>query len=511
MSKAPEHPSLVHAFMARAEREPGAVFAAFDERRPLTMEEMADAVRRFAGALQERGFEPGDRVMLALDNSPEFLISWFGTSYAGATMVPLVPDAGERLYERALDVSEPRLAVAGARGTARLEAVGGPERLELVTVDDASPEALSPEFEALLESGGPGAERNLATALGNAALMFTSGTTGAPKGVQLSHLWYVWASQDLVAGMAYTPSDHLYTSLPLGHANAQDTTLGPALLSGAKVTFDRRFSASRYWQRLADTGATAFNLIGNMPRILLNRDPSEFVPDHVAKRGFAIPALPHYCEEFRSRFGVELWQGYGSTEIGVPVFQDDEGVRRGSAGLPVAGTELMIARPDGTAADVGETGEIWARSTRPGAFTEGYFRDPERTEAAWTDGWFRCGDLGRLDADGHLYFSGRLGDRLRRKGENLSAHDIESVVMELDFVAECAAIGRPAEDGDDEIVVFVVAAEGRSVDQAAVTERCSAALGRAAEPSEVRAVDALPRTESGKVAKGELRKQQATA
>ena len=126
MSKAPEHPSLVHAFMARAEREPGAVFAAFDERRPLTMEEMADAVRRFAGALQERGFEPGDRVMLALDNSPEFLISWFGTSYAGATMVPLVPDAGERLYERALDVSEPRLAVAGARGTARLEAVGGP-------------------------------------------------------------------------------------------------------------------------------------------------------------------------------------------------------------------------------------------------------------------------------------------------------------------------------------------------------------------------------------------------
>jgi carnitine-CoA ligase len=510
MSDPAGHASLVHAFIERAGAQPDSVFASFDGRPALAMGETAEAIRRFANALHDHGLAPGDRLLVALDNSPEFLIAWMGSSFAGVAMVPLVPDAGERLYERALAVGEPRLAVAGARGTSRLEAVGARERLELVSVDDASPGALAPEFERLIAAATPASD-NLATELGTASIMFTSGTTGPPKGVCLSHLWYMWASEDLVAGMSYGPSDHLYSCLPLGHANAQDTTLGPALLSGAKVTFDRRFSASRHWHRLRDVGATAFNMIGNMPRVLLNRDESEFVPDHGAGRSFSIPALPHYRDEFASRFGVALWQGYGSTEIGVPVFQDEEGVRRGSAGLPVDGTELMIARPDGTPADVGETGEIWARSTRPGAFTEGYFRDPERTAAAWTDGWFRCGDLGRLDEDGHLYFAGRLGDRLRRKGENLSAHDVESVVMELDFVAECAAISRPSQDGDDEIVVFVVPAEGRAVDAAAVSERCAAALGRAAEPSEVRSVDALPRTESGKVAKGVLREQQAVA
>jgi crotonobetaine/carnitine-CoA ligase len=501
--------SLVGAYEDRAAREPDTPFARFDDRPPLTMGETMDAVRGFAGALRERGIAAGDGVLLALDNSPEFLVGMLGTWYAGARMVPLVPEAGERLYRRALELVQPRLALAGPAGAARLAAVGAHEVLELVEVDDAAPGPLAAELRPLVS--GPQATGNRATGLGEAAVMFTSGTTGPPKGVCLSHLWYVWASRDLVAGMSYDAADVLYTCLPLGHANAQDTTLGPALISGARVAFDRRFSAGAFWRRVRDAGATAFNLIGNMPRVLLNRAGPEGTRDHTVTRGFAIPALAHYRRAFAERFGVELLQGYGSTEIGVPVFQDQAAVQRGSCGLPVAGTRLRIMRPDGTPAAIGEVGEICAWSARPGAITHGYLREPERTVQAWRAGWFHTGDLGRLDADGHLFFAGRLGDALRRKGENLSAHDIESVLLEMDSVAECAVIGRKADDGDDEIVAYVVVAEGRTLDPGEVAARCTSALGRAAAPAEVLEVEALPRTESGKVAKGTLRAEAVRA
>jgi crotonobetaine/carnitine-CoA ligase len=497
-------PTLLHTFLRRAEEEPQTVFASFDRRPGLPLGEMAGAIRRFANALGERAVGPGSRVLLALDSSPEFVVAWLGSWHAGATIVPMIPASGERLYARALGAAQPSLAVVGPRAAARLRTNAAADGLELVVVDSDSSEPLAPALDAFLAAAEAG--ENLAAGEETASVIFTSGTTGPPKGVCLSHLWFVWASGDVARGMEYGAADVLYTCLPLGHANAQDTTFGAALVSGARAVFDRRFSASRFWSRLRDVGATAFNLIGAMPRILLNRDAGEYAGDHGANRAFAIPALPGYRDEFRRRFAVEMLQGYGSTEVGMPVFEDRRAVRPGSCGLPVPGTELRIARADGSTAEVDKVGEICIRSSRPGALTSGYLGEPERTAEAFRDGWFHSGDLGRLDPEGHLFFAGRMGDVLRRKGESLSAYEVESALMELDSVQECAAVGRHLSDGEDEILVYLVAADGRAVDRGEIAAHCVSALGRAAEPAEVWIVKELPKTESGKVAKGGLHK-----
>ena len=494
--------TLVHALEQRAALAPDEPFVRVGVRPWLTPAELLALVRRFAAGAQERGVEPGDRVLLALESSPEFLVAWLGLGYAGAAMVPLVPRSGLVSYRRAIELTEPVLAIVGATGAkklAELEPNGPPT----VRVDDRAAGSLCSSFASQLLADAP-THVNRARGEELASIMFTSGTTGPQKGVQVAQLWYLWASLDVAGAMRYTSDDVLYTCLPLGHANAQDTTFGPALLSSARVVFDQEFSASRFWHRVAETGATAFNLIGNMAEVLLARPPEEFV-EHQVRRAFSVPSLSHQLEPWRERFGVQLLEGYGSTEIGVPVFQEIDAVRPGACGRSLPGTEISILRDDGVSAEPGERGEIAARSPRPGSITAGYWGDDEATARSWSNGWFRTGDLGHIDADGYLHFAGRVTDSMRRKGENISAFELEAALLELDEVADCGVVGRRRPDGDDDVIAFVIPAEGCSLDVGHIAEHCARWVGAHAAPAEVRAVRELPMTESGKVAKGRLR------
>jgi len=496
--------TLVHALLDRAERSPEEIFVHIGGRQDLALGPLADAVRRFAGMIEARGVRPGHRVLLALDNSLEFVVSWLGTWYAGAITVPVVPDAGLRVYRRAVELAQPALFVTGPVGEEKVRKAGANEA-SLLVFDQTGDRALAPELSSLLDQSDAATE-NRASGPAVAAVMFTSGTTGAPKGVCLSHLWFTWASRDVVRGMSYGPQDTLYSCLPLAHANAQDTTFGPALISGARVVFDQRFSASRFWRRLAETEATAFNLIGNMPRVLLNREADELV-EHSATRAFAIPALPHYRHEFARRFGVELRQGYGSTEVGVPVFQDPDQPPDDSCGGPVPGTQLRVMGHDGLPAALGESGEICIWSSRPGSIASGYLGDPQRTAQAWRNGWFHTGDLGRLDGNGNLHFVGRAGDHLRRKGENFTAHEIEAAILEIDGIEDCSVVALPGDDGDDRIAAYIVVSAGTSIAAADVTAHCAVVVGKAGAPESVYQLPELPRTESGKIAKAVLIEQ----
>ena len=494
--------TLVHGLEQRAALGPDEPFVRVGERPWLTPAELLAFVRRFAAGARQRGIERGDRVLLALESSPEFLVAWLGLGYVGAAMVPLVPRSGLRSYRRALELTEPVLAVVDAAGAEKLAELE-PTGLPTVQVDDRAAATLCPTFESQLLADAP-AQANRARGEELASIMFTSGTTGPQKGVQVAQLWYVWASLDVAGAMRYTSDDVLYTCLPLGHANAQDTTFGPALLSGARVVFDQEFSASRFWHRVAETGATAFNLIGNMAEVLLARPPEEFVK-HQVRRAFSVPSLPHQLDPWPERFGVQLLEGYGSTEIGVPVFQEMDAVRPGACGRPLAGTEVCVLGSDGVEAEPGERGEIVARSRRPGSITAGYWGDEEATASAWSNGWFRTGDLGHIDTEGYLHFAGRVTDSMRRKGENISAFEVEAALLELDEVADCGVVGRRRPDGDDDVIAFVIPAEGCSLDAARLGEHCARWVGAHAAPTEVREVDELPMTESGKVAKGLLR------
>lgn len=490
--------TLVHALEQRARAEEATPFVSFDERPPLTAADLLSLVRRFSAALE---VARGSRVLVCLDNSPEFVVAWLGSGHAGATMVPVVPRAGLRAYARAIELTEPSLAIVNAESRAKLAET--PFAGTVVEVDDAAEGLLCPVFERRLLAADERQEC-LAHGLDAASIMFTSGTTGPPKGVRVAHLWYIWASLDVAGAMGYGERDTLFTCLPLGHANAQDTSFGPALLTGARVAFDSAFHASTFWQRVAAVGATAFNLIGNMPEVLLSRSSQEFMP-HGARRAFSVPALAHQLQPFRERFGVELVEGYGSTEIGVPVFQRPGEQHAGACGRPLPGTELRIVGEDGLPARPGERGEICAWSPRPGSVTDGYWNDPAATARAWVSGWFHTGDFGFFDDDGYLHFVGRLSDTLRLKGENVSAYELETVILELPEVGECAVVARRRSDGDDDIIAFVVMNGDCSVDEEGIRRRCRVAVGPHAAPAELRVVDDLPHTESGKVAKGRLR------
>ena len=187
------------------------------------------------------------------------------------------------------------------------------------------------------------------------------------------------------------------------------------------------------------------------------------------------------------------------------MFQDLDDIRPGTCGRSLPGTEIRILREDGLPARPGERGEIAAWSPRPGSITVGYWGDVEATAAAWSRGWFRTGDLGHLDGDGHLHFAGRVTDSMRRKGENISAFEVEAALLELVEVADCGVVGRRRPDGDDDVIAFVVPADGCLLDPASIAEHCARWVGAHAAPTEVRQVDELPMTESGKVAKGQLR------
>lgn len=493
--------TLVHALERRAEQDPDSEFARFGARDPLSTADLWDAVRRFSTALRRRQVGAGDRVLIALHSSPEFLVAWLGIGHAGAVMVPVVPSAGLRMFARAIAQTTPKLAIADS--SIASQCADHNAAMDIVEISDPFDVPLSQEFCDHFIEGYEPDEVNSASGLHTAAIMFTSGTTGAAKGVVLPHAWYVWASEDVAAGMGYGPSDVLYTCLPLGHANAQDTTVGPALLAGARVVLDERFSASRFWTRVAASRATACNLIANMPRILLDRPDEEYVPDHSLRRAFAIPALPAHVAGFRKRFGVALQQGYGSTEVGVPVFQASDSPEN-SCGRPVGGTKLRIILDDDTPAPAGASGEICVWSPRPGAIASRYWRDAEATAKAWAGGWFRTGDTGYLDDGGDLYFTGRLGDVIRRKGERLTTFEIETVVAAIGGVGDCAVVASKQPDGEDGVVVYVVPQSGRDIDAGEVAAACIRELGPAAAPSRIEVSADLPRTVSGKVAKGQL-------
>ena len=459
---------------------------------------------RYANLMVERGVAPGDRVAVQVEKSPRALVLYLACLRAGAAYLPLNPACTERELDYFLGDAEPKLVVSRpepANAVAALcerHGAGGP--LTLGVDDDGTlveaSRAMSGRFDTV--ERGPG---------DLAALLYTSGTTGRPKGAMLTHANLFSNAEVLHAAWGFRRGDVLLHMLPLFHTHGLFVACHTSLLNGSPMIFCPRFDAAEACRLLPR--ATVFMGVPTFYVRLLGQTDfgaRECAGIRLFVSGSA-PLLDQTFEEFRERTGHTILERYGMTECGMSTSNPLDGERRaGTVGLPLPGVDLRVSRDDGTPVDTGEVGEIEFRG--PNVFA-GYWRMPERTAEEFTaDGYFRSGDLGRIGDDGYIAIVGRGKDLVISGGFNVYPKEVELLIDKLEGVIESAVVGLPHPDFGEQVTAVVVREQGASgPTEPSVIEALKLELAGYKVPKQVFFVDALPRNSMGKVQKSELRKR----
>ncbi|GLZ35185.1 ATP-dependent acyl-CoA ligase [Lentzea sp. NBRC 105346] len=412
-----------------------------------------------AHALRERGVGRGRAVAAVLPNSPELLTLWLACARLGAVFVPLNPALREAELRPLLEHSGAVLVV---------------ERFD----------------DPVLTARSVSAPSGLVSADDPVTLLYTSGTTGKPKGCVLSHTSYTAPAPAFVSRVGLCADDRLLACLPLFHMAGQSFAVS-ALQAGASLGITPKFSASGFWGQVENFGATVFRHLGEMLTLIL-RTPNQPPPDHPLRMVYGGGARPDVARAFTERFGVTVVEGYGMSETNTVLCTDPLRPRPGSLGTALPPAEVRVA------AALGEVGEIQVRG--PGVM-RGYHRAPQRS---CTD-WFGTGDLGWMSADGHVHFARRRTDVIRRRGENIDPAEVEEALSEHPDVLLSAVVGVPGELSDEDVSAFVVPLPGRRLCSDSVLAWCRTRLAAFKVPHHVTVVDRLPMTPTSKINRSLLR------
>uniref|UniRef100_UPI003100F7D2 AMP-binding protein n=1 Tax=Neorhizobium sp. EC2-8 TaxID=3129230 RepID=UPI003100F7D2 len=335
------------------------------------------------------------------------------------------------------------------------------------------------------------------------AILYTSGTTGLSKGVCCPHAQYFWWGVHTAALLGVADDDVLLTCLPLFHTNALNTFF-QALLTSAPVYIESKFSASRFWTSLAESGATVTYLLGAMIPILLSKEPSEADRGHRTRITLA-PGVPsQFHAPFTERFGVSIIDGYGSTETNFVIGGLPHEQRLGKMGKARPGFELAVFDEDDNEVADGTPGELVVRSHEPFSIATGYFGMPEKTVEAWRNLWFHTGDRVTKDGDGYVQFLDRMKDAIRRRGENISSFEVEQVLVAHPAIENAAVFPVQSELAEDEVMAAIVLKKDATVSAADILDFCQPRMSYFSVPRFVDFVEALPLTENGKVQKYKL-------
>lgn len=494
-------------WLATAARRAGADRGVHVEDEQLSWSGLDQGASRLASGLLALGLAPGERVCVLMRTSTTVLRVWFALARAGLVEVPLNPNSGEVLLRHCLEQSGATAIICDPEFRAQLEPLLSdlPSLRHLIV---AGPVGEHVALSALLAE--PAGTLPLVDPTSTAVILYTSGTTGAPKGVRLSHRANVNLARHTVELMGYHDADRLYSVFPLYHSNARYCSVMAAAEAGASLLMHRKFSASRFWDICRDQGITAFNYQGAMMSILHKQPPRPDDADNPVRVGFGAPCPPEIFADFEERFGVELTEIYGSTEVSLVCYMPPDRRRIGSAGQESAIYEVAVVDAQDNPVPAGEAGEIVARPRNPGWMFDGYDANAAATTEAWRNLWFHTGDRGTLDADGYLTFLDRMKDTIRRRGENISSWEVERVISDLPQVGQVAAYPVPSDLSEEEVMVAIVPAAGAEVDPAAVIEHCRGRLTGFAVPRYVRLMEQLPLTPSQRVEKYRLRQDGVT-
>ena len=507
--------SIRHFIEIRAHRNRNRPFLYFEDQ-VVSYGEFDERVNQVANGLLSIGVQKGDRVSLMLPNVPEFLFAWFGLAKIGAVMVPV--NTGFRVDEAGYVVNHSDsvgiIVDSGFLPIARrIRSTGG--CLEWISCIDpvpGDPGDVVPFYRFFnimpitLEPIDVGADDLI-------QIIYTSGTTGFPKGVMHVHQDMTLTGEAFTLCAGLTSDDRIMVILPLHHANAQYYSVMGALAAEASVVLIKKFSAGAFWEQAVRYGATEFNFVGAVGRILCRRPSEEFRSGHCIKTAYGALVTPDVYDHFTRRFRIpNVIDGYGLTEV-PRVSQNpiDGKIKPGSMGLParhpdasIGFTEVRIVDDEGKETGPGQKGELIVRSP---VMMKGYYKDEKKTREAIRNGWFHTGDYVCRDEDGYLFFVDRKKDIIRRKGENISAREIEAVIESSGKAAEVAVIPVPSELGEDEVLACIVMKEGETITPEAVVDLCADRLADFKVPRYIRFRDELPKTSTERIAKHELRKE----
>ncbi|MGE0802854.1 MAG: AMP-binding protein [Lautropia sp.] len=488
------------------------------------------AVDALAARWRAAGYGHGHRAGLLLENRPAFFVCWFALNALGVSVVPINGELRAAELDYLFEHSELCVAVTLAARADDLRAAAGRVGRAVAIVTDAeivagtvagaaAPAAALPTAALAAATipaplaGAPGRDSEC-------ALLYTSGTTGRPKGCVLTNDYFLLAG-DWYCGrgepIAIRPgADRLLTPLPMTHMNAMAYSTMAMLMSGGCVVPLDRFHPSSWWDDVRDSGATIVHYLGVMPAMLIGAAPAAGDRAHAVRFGFGAGVDRRHHAAFEQRFGFPLIEAWAMTETGAGgvVIADREPRLVGTSCIGRPDPAVAIRLVDEAGADVGDVpGELLVRAAgadpRRGFFRE-YLKDPQATAEAWAGGWFHTGDVVRRDADGYLYFVDRRKNVIRRSGENIAAVEVESVLRRHPQVREVAVAATPdAVRGDEVLACVVPHAPLTAAEQAALAESLVAlALDQLAyykAPGWVAFVDALPVTATQKVQRGELK------
>lgn len=504
LARYPQHDGTLYGLLVSRSVGGARPFLIFDD----SVLEYAEArirVDHLADRLHERGVGPGDRIAICAENHVRSILAVFALARLGAICVPVNPELGvEELAWILGHATVSGVLTVGALAARLLLACNGAGIAPWCALldDDADPLWQRTETGSLPAAAGPDTTW---------VILYTSGTTGYPKGVMHSQRTFVLTGEVFVERMHLQPDDRMLCILPLFHINALLYSLGGALAAGATLVVERRFSASRFWRIAADTRASEVNIIAAVGHILARRPAQEFRPDHGIVKVYGAPIAADVAEVFRHRFGIAtLIEGYGLTEAPAVCTQPFDGERRiGSMGRAARHpgwngpfVQLRVVDEAGHDVSPGEPGELLVRSP---VVMQGYYRDEAQTRDAFSGGWLRTGDIVRRDPDGCHTFVSRKKDIIRRRGENISVAEVERVIRLHPRVRDVAVIAVDSELGDDDMLAVVLPTDSGDIKEAEIAGWCRAKLAPHKTPRYVTFVSALPYTPSHRVAKHRLR------
>ncbi len=490
-----------------------------------TYSECFTASLRVARGLMAAGVRQNDTVVVMAPNCLTSIHAWLGINLAGATEVTINTAYRAKLLEHAINISGARVVIAAVEFLPVLrESEDALPKLQQIIVFDPAGARTSSEppafnrigllpFEEMLARPSD-AELPTVRMSDIASVIYTSGTTGPAKGIMMPHAQVCGLAKQSIDGLRLGEDDAFYCFHPLFHMAGKFMAVFAMLMAGGRIILDRTFKAELWVDRVREFGATVGLAHGPMVEMIYAQPERPEDRDHGVRRLLAAPFPKAIARQFEARFnlrGIEVW---GMTEINIGTWRPyDEPLRLGSCGrISEEWVELRVVDPQTDAElPVGEAGELVIRPKKPFVFMSGYIGMPEKTLEAWRNLWFHSGDIGYLDSEGYCYFVDRLGDRIRRRAENISSYDIEAAAAAHPAVAEAAAVGVASEfEADDEIKICLVLKPDAVVTEEDMLRHLAATLPHYMVPRYIEFMQALPRTPTNKVKKAELRVRGAT-